>query len=326
MLSLTGALAPWHAWAGRAANAREYHVSLSPQAVLDDPDFPAMLVRAGVSCVWLDSYFYGYWPWPIKTLVRAREALRLAGLDANIINVPLGHPGDSLGALDGNFPLTPPGHWHLGSNCDGGTYAGTSLHSPATDENAGALRQLRRAGFSHFFLDDDFRLARGPGEIGGCFCGEHRLRFLRHAGLPDSRWPELLENVRSRQFTSLLRQWIEFTCDDLTGSFRAQQKAGPKGKLVQNDVVALDPAARKRRCARNQGPGPRGLKRLCDFVPGEVGFSQEPQGGRARRFALQEPFKQEHGVVRASFFQAQPGHVGRYRDCFHAVQPSGAHV
>ncbi len=234
MLSLAGALAPWHAWAGRAPKAREYHVSLSPQAVLDDPDFPAMLVRAGVSCVWLDSYFYGYWPWPIETLVRACEALRLAGLDANIINVPLGHPGDSLGALDGNFPLTPPGHWHLGSNCDGGTYAGTSLHSPATDENAGALRQLRRAGFSHFFLDDDFRLARGPGEIGGCFCEEHRLRFLRHAGLPDSRWPELLENVRSRQFTSLLRQWIEFTCDDLTGSFRAQQKAadGALGIMV----------------------------------------------------------------------------------------------
>jgi hypothetical protein len=84
---------------------------------------------------------------------------------------------------------------------------------------------LRRAGFSQFFLDDDFRLARGPGEIGGCFCGEHCARFLRRAGLPASRWPELLEAVRSRRFTPLLRQWAEFVCDDLTGSFRAQQQA-----------------------------------------------------------------------------------------------------
>jgi hypothetical protein len=180
--------------------------------------------------VWLDGFLYGHWPWPIETLTRAREALRLAGLEASVINVPLGHPGDSLGARDGNFPLTPPAHWRLGSNRDGRSYAGTSLHAPATAENVEALRRLRQTGFSQFFVDDDFRLARGPGEIGGCFCAEHRARFLRRAGLPDGRWPELLDDVRSRRFTPLLRQWVESACDDLTGSFRAQQKAAG-GKL-----------------------------------------------------------------------------------------------
>ena len=57
----------------------------------------------------------------------------------------------------------------------------------------------KRAGFPRVFLDDDFRLARGPGQIGGCFCEEHRNRFLRKAGLPSSRWPELLDDVRARR-------------------------------------------------------------------------------------------------------------------------------
>ena len=55
----------------------------------------------------------------METLTRAREALRQAGLETRIVNVPLGHPGDSLGARDGDFPLTPPTHWRLGSNREG---------------------------------------------------------------------------------------------------------------------------------------------------------------------------------------------------------------
>ncbi len=223
--SLVAAFWPGDVWARRATGAREYHVCLNPRVVLQDPEFPALLARAGISCVWLAGFCYGHWPWSIETLIGARDALGRADLDARIVNVSLGHPGDSLGSRDGSFPLTPPNHWQAGSSPEGKTYAGTSLHAPATEENAAALRTLRRAGFSHFFLDDDFRLARGPGEIGGCFCDEHRARFLRRTGLPDCRWPELLDDVRSRRFTGLLRQWSEFTCDDLTGSFRAQQKA-----------------------------------------------------------------------------------------------------
>jgi hypothetical protein len=234
MLSAGGAFLPWRVPAWPAGKAREYHLCLNPQAVLGDPDFPVLLARAGVSCVWLGGFFYGHWPWPIGVLIRAREALRVAGLEARIINVPLGHPGDSLGAQDRDFPLTPPVHWRLGLSRDGKTYAGTSLHAPATAENVQALGRLRNAGFSHFFLDDDFRLARGPGEIGGCFCEEHRTRFLRRSGLPSRRWPELLEDARSRRFTALLRRWTEFTCDELTGCFRAQQAAagGDLGIMV----------------------------------------------------------------------------------------------
>ena len=100
----------------------------------------------------------------------------------HLINVPLGHPGDSLGSMSGNVPLTPPRHWRLAVGPDGKTYAGTSLHRPATEENCEAMRRIQAAGVKRVFLDDDFRLARGPGVIGGCFCEEHKQEFLRRTG------------------------------------------------------------------------------------------------------------------------------------------------
>jgi hypothetical protein len=114
---------------------------------------------------------------------------------------------------------------------DGTWYTGTSLHPPATEENAAALQRSRRAGLRGVFLDDDFRLAQSPGMIGGCFCEEHRSRFLKSYGHAPERWPELLDAVSRRALTPLLRDWIAFTCDDLTGSFRAQQRAAPRVRL-----------------------------------------------------------------------------------------------
>jgi hypothetical protein len=210
---------------GSSGRERDYQVCLSPAAVLGDPEFPDTLKAARLSRVWLAAFFYGHWPWSVDLLGKAREPLVRAGLEVGIVNVPLGHPGDSLGSKDGEFPLTPPSHWHLGSAADGRTYAGTSLHVPATEENAAALRKLRALDYGTFFLDDDFRLARGPGQIGGCYCAEHQEQFLRRTGFPPARWSELLDDVGSRRLTKLLRTWVEFTCDDLTASFRAQNRA-----------------------------------------------------------------------------------------------------
>jgi hypothetical protein len=76
MFSLGSAVLPWHSWAGQAAIAREYHVCLNPETILQDSDLPVSLARAGVSCVWLAGFFYGHWPWPIEILSRARDRLR----------------------------------------------------------------------------------------------------------------------------------------------------------------------------------------------------------------------------------------------------------
>jgi hypothetical protein len=78
------------------------------------------------------------------------------------------------------------------------------------------------------FLDDDFRLANGPGTIGGCFCDAHKKQFKERGGYGDSQWQELLDDVRTRTPSPILHAWVDFTCDQLTASFRAMQAAAPE--------------------------------------------------------------------------------------------------
>jgi len=217
--------------AGKAAagdpQPRRYHLSISPDALEADPDLLGVVRRAGVTDVWVAGFFYGHWYRSIEVVQAWRRRIEQAGMAAHVINVPLGHPGDSLGAKSGTVPLTPPTRWRLGVQPDGGMYAGTSLHPPATEENVDAMRKLDAAGVKRVFLDDDFRLARGPGIIGGCFCEEHKKEFLSKGGYGESQWAELLDSVRGRSLTPVLRAWIEFACDQLTASFKAQQAAAP---------------------------------------------------------------------------------------------------
>ena len=207
--------------------SRRYHLSTSPDALEADPELLGIVRRAGVTDVWVTGFLYGYWYYPIDVIKAWQRRIEQAGMAAHVINVPLGHPGDSLGAQAGALPLTPPRHWRLGAQPDGGTYAGTSLHPPATEENVEALRKLEAAGVKRVFLDDDFRLARGPGIIGGCFCEEHKKEFLSKGGYGESQWLELLDSIRGRSLTPVVRAWLEFTCDQLTASFKAQTDAAP---------------------------------------------------------------------------------------------------
>lgn len=215
-----------------SSRKRQFHVCLSPEALRSDPELLDVVAQAGVDEVLVAGFFYGHWPYPLDEVVRWMREAEKRGMRAAVANVPLGHPGDSLGSSQGGFPLTPPPHWKLAMRPDGTTYAGTSLHAPATAENVAALERLRRAGVRRVFLDDDFRLATGPGVIGGCCCAEHREAFLRQGGYSEAQWEELLGDVRTRSLTPLLRAWIDFTCDQLTASFRAQEKAiGGRGRL-----------------------------------------------------------------------------------------------
>lgn len=210
---------------------RQFHASLSVEAIEQDPELLPTVARAGVGTVWLDGFFYGHWPYGLPRVLAARAQAERLGLRVFVINIPLGHPGDSLGSSNGNFPITPPARWKMAYDMDNKVFVGTSLHEPATAENVQALTALRQVGFRQFFLDDDFRLARGPGQIGGCFCAEHRARFLRRQGYAEARWPELLADVHYRQLTRLTREWVDFTAAELTACFREQSRAAGEGNL-----------------------------------------------------------------------------------------------
>jgi len=227
------------AWAGvEARTPRSFHVCLASKVVAEHPDLLGLVRDAGVTDVWQAAYFYGHWYEEVDALREARARVEGAGLRWHVINVPLGHPGDSLGDPDGGTPLTPPGRWRMAERPDGSRYSGTSLHAPATEENVAALRALAALEPDAVFLDDDFRLATGPGVIGGCYCGEHRDGFLRARGLEAGQWDALLEDVRGRRLTPVLRAWVDYTCDGLTASFRAQEAALPGGR-VGNMVMYL---------------------------------------------------------------------------------------
>jgi hypothetical protein len=218
-----------HAGGGNreGTGVRKFHLCTNCDALDKEPALLETAVTAGIDGIYLAAYFYGYWPYAPERIARWIQKLEQKGLEVNICNVPLGHPGDSLGASSGDFPLTPPPHWRMAVRPDGSQYAGTSLHPPATEENAEALRRLEGLGVKQAFLDDDFRLTPAPGVIGGCFCDKHRRAFLSSHGYAQPQWEELLADIADRRPSPLLRAWVAFTCDELTACFKALRGAAP---------------------------------------------------------------------------------------------------
>ncbi len=223
------------AFAARNRGVRSFHVCLSPEVVESNSGLLTIVREAGVGTVWMVGLLYGS-PFSGDWLRRARTRVERAGLEAQTLNVPLGHPGSSLGPA---------------RTVDGKQFSGTSLHPPVTEKNAEALRVQREIGFRQCFLDDDFRLARSPGEIGGCFCDAHRDRFLRAGGYVAGRWAELGDDVKARRLSPLLRAWLTFTCDELTASFREQQRAFDRGLGIMVMYLGAEKAGIRLRDYRN---------------------------------------------------------------------------
>ena len=215
----------------RPNGVRAFHICLNPDSLEEFPELLDFMVDAGMHQIWLPAFFYGYWPYQEEARMKWHRTIEERGIKTGVINIPLGHPGDSLGAMHGNIPLTPPEHWSMGQYPDGRQFSGTSLHPPASEENVAAVRKLAEEGAREIFLDDDFRLAVTPGMIGGCFCDKHKKQFLDTGGYAESDWEELLDAVHHRNPTPLLRSWIEFTCDELTNSFQQQQAVAPDARL-----------------------------------------------------------------------------------------------
>jgi hypothetical protein len=217
--------------AGSREVRRRYHVCLSPDAIEPDPGLLGVVHKSGVSDVWTAGFLYGHWYYTPERIQASLERIRRAGMAAHVVNVPLGHPGDSLGAPSASMPLLPPAHWRPGTRIDGRTRWGTSLHPPATEENAAAVRRLEQMGVDRVFLDDDFRIAESPGTIGGCFCAEHLEEFRKLHGYGQDMREGLIQSIKGRQLTPVVRNWVDFWCDHLGACFHAQQSAAPHLQL-----------------------------------------------------------------------------------------------
>lgn len=213
--------------AAASGPVRRYHVCLSSAALERQPELTSVVKQAGVSTIWLTGFLYGHWYYPPERIAAAARQVRQAGMEAEIAFVPLGHPGDSLGDKEGEPPLIPPPHWKQCIHADGSRHWGTSLHAPAIEENAAALQRLGGMGFRTAFLDDDFRLAVGPGQIGGCFCDTHWRRFAEMHGYNDGVREQLADDIQVRNLSKELRAWIDFHGAELTACFRHLRRAQP---------------------------------------------------------------------------------------------------
>lgn len=211
--------------------ARRFHLSVSPDGLEQNPELLQLASNAGVTTVWLAGYLYGHWYYTPERLGAMAKKVRHMGMEAEVVFVPLGHPGDSLGARKGEPPLIPPPHWKQCVHLDGTTHWGTSLHAPAMQENAAALARLDGLRFTRVFLDDDFRLATGPGTIGGCFCEAHWKRFANIHGYGASVRDQLAGDIGARNLSPKLKAWIDFHGSELTACFRDLQRAQPLLKL-----------------------------------------------------------------------------------------------
>ncbi len=84
---------------------RTFHLAVSTDALEADPELLEIVAAAGVTDVWIAGFLYGHWYYPLEKIRGWRERIEKQGMAAHLINVPLGHPGDSLGSMSGQVPL-----------------------------------------------------------------------------------------------------------------------------------------------------------------------------------------------------------------------------
>ena len=126
------------------------HLCLSPETIETEFGLLDTVRSAGVTDIWIAGFLYGHWYFSLERIQKACQVVETAGMAAHVVNLPLGHPGDSLGAGTEAVPLGPPAHWRMGLSADGTLHSGTSLHAPAVSENCNALPSAtkQRGGLS----------------------------------------------------------------------------------------------------------------------------------------------------------------------------------
>ncbi len=209
---------------------RSFHISLQEEAWIKHPELIRIMKDAGITDVWMGSYLQGKWFHTPKELRKSADFLISKGFKPHVLTVPLGHPGNAIDPSDASWSEKKK-NWKNACDVDGSLYSGTSIHSQIVEDNIEAHKLLANEGFDILFLDDDFRLAKSPGKIGGCFCDECKTEFLNNYNYTSKDWQELIKSVKTRNPTKTLRSWVEFICDKEYNMFQKLQKATPEMEL-----------------------------------------------------------------------------------------------
>ena len=229
LLASGALLAPTNPFTTKRGLCRSFGLCVNTKTLNSFPDFINIISSSGINEVWLPLYINGNWPYPIEDILLWKERFEKKGIAVYIISVPFGHPGGSESDIQKLDAI--PEHWHRRVDVEGNKYSGTSVHPKITQENISVIQKIEKYGFNKLFLDDDFRLAGAPGSIGGCFCDFHQKEFFNSYGYAIKDWEVLKHSVKNRNLNSIVRDWIDFNCNQLTHSFKAQQNSAPEVAL-----------------------------------------------------------------------------------------------
>lgn len=252
---------------GSKNSTRRFHVSMQAEAWEKNPEIIGMMKEAGISDVWMGSYLQGKWYHTPKELRESADFLESEGFNSHLLTVPLGHPGNAIDPSDGSWSEKKQS-WKNACDYDGSQFSGTSIHSPVVEDNIKAHKLLAEEGFDVLFLDDDFRLGKYPGQIGGCFCDDCKNEFLQKYNYGSGDWNVLIDSVEKRNPTKVLRSWVEYICDKEYAMFVALQEATPQMEI---GIMVMYFGAEKSGIALNK-------YRDVPFRVGEMMFSDKDFG------------------------------------------------
>lgn len=233
--------------AGSKNSVRRFHISMQAEAWKKNPELIGIMKEAGITDVWMGSYLQGKWYQTPEELRESADFLESKGFKTHLLTVPLGHPGNAIDPSDESWSEKKQ-TWKNACDYDGSLYSGTSIHSQVVEDNIEAHKLLAEEGFDILFLDDDFRLGRFPGKIGGCFCDDCKNKFLQKYDYDSDDWKVLIESVEKRNPTKVLRSWIDYICTIEYDMFVALQKATPQMEVgimvmyfgAEKSGIALD--------------------------------------------------------------------------------------
>ena len=228
------------------SKTRQFHLSVTVRELLNEglqendkpmpanPDaikmnaesMAALWKEAGVTDIWLCPYHFGRF---IDVDI-FDDAVRRAmdfGYNVHFITVPVGHPN--------SYPTGMPdieARWKPYEHFDGSSGWGVSVHEGCAEDCVKSVRKIADTyGPCDVFLDDDFRFAVQPQNVGGCVCAECRADFMKKAGFSDSRWDALIADLKAARDTKDIRLWLDYFCDRMTKTFRDTQALSPEVDL-----------------------------------------------------------------------------------------------
>lgn len=230
------------------------HYSLDAAIVLDadrGPETLGMLKDAGVNTVWLYGFFFGKLWSPVEEMAKAADLLRSYGFEVGVIQLPVGHPGNGLNPDDDSLDLRLPAHWSYRLDQEGRpVYYCAAIEDAMIEDNVRSIRELKAAGFTQFFMDDDLRSGLWGERMSGCF-SDRALAGFNAAYARDVDRAALARAMDDAGEQRLVKEWLDYQCEQLTGfmaSMAAEEvRVGLMVMHLGDERHGIDVAAVKKR-------------------------------------------------------------------------------